>query len=63
MKDHGERLYFQESLIENYRIDVITYSLTIGDFVFAYNGQILDYIIERKKVDDLSTSILDGRYK
>jgi len=28
-----------------------------------YDGQILDYVVERKKADDLASSIHDGRYK
>ena len=27
-----------------------------------YDGEILDYIIERKTADDLVSSIIDGRY-
>lgn len=42
---------------------MITHALTIGDFAFCYNGEVLDYVIERKKADDLSSSIIDGRYK
>lgn len=41
----------------------MTHVLSIGDFAFSYNGEVLDYIIERKKADDLSASITDGRYK
>jgi crossover junction endonuclease MUS81 len=29
----------------------------------VYDGFVLDYIIERKKADDLAASIIDGRYK
>lgn len=28
-----------------------------------YDGKVLDYIVERKKADDLISSIHDGRYK
>jgi crossover junction endonuclease MUS81 len=63
MKDQSERTYFQETFTEKYKIDVMTHSLTIGDFAFICNGEILDYIIERKKADDLAASIMDGRYK
>ncbi len=31
--------------------------------MWEYNGQILDYVVERKKADDLISSIHDGRYK
>ncbi|CAF0780717.1 unnamed protein product [Didymodactylos carnosus] len=44
--------------------------LNIGDFLWivqALNGDkveaVLDYIIERKRLDDLSKSIVDGRYQ
>lgn len=63
MKDHNEKGFFQEKLTEKYQIETQTYALTIGDFAFLYNGKVLDFIIERKKADDLSASIIDGRYK
>lgn len=31
--------------------------------MWVYDNKVLDYIIERKKADDLAASILDGRYK
>ena len=31
--------------------------------MWMYNDQVLDYVVERKKADDLMSSILDGRYK
>lgn len=37
-------------------------NLGIGDFAWMYDGYILSYIVERKKADDLASSILDGRY-
>lgn len=37
--------------------------LNIGDFVWLLDGKVLNYIIERKKADDLASSIIDGRYK
>lgn len=63
MKDHTEKGYFQEKMQEKYDIKTDTYALTIGDFVYTYNGKVLDFVIERKKADDLSSSIIDGRYK
>ena len=42
---------------------VRTCNLPIGDFMWSYNNQILDYVVERKKADDLVGSIMDGRYK
>lgn len=38
-------------------------NLAIGDFAWMYDNHILNYIVERKKADDLASSILDGRYK
>jgi hypothetical protein len=38
MKDQTERTYFQETLTEKYKIEVVTHSLTIGDFAFECNG-------------------------
>lgn len=63
MKDQSERTYFQETLVEKYKVTAVTQTLTLGDFVFCYNGHILDFVIERKKADDLAASIIDGRYK
>ena len=40
-----------------------TCNLPLGDFMWDYEGQILDYVVERKKADDLVSSIHDGRYK
>jgi crossover junction endonuclease MUS81 len=31
--------------------------------MWEYAGQVLDYVVERKKADDLMSSIVDGRYK
>ena len=63
MKDHSDKGYFQEKMTEKYRIKIQTAALTVGDFVFTYNGKVLDFVIERKKADDLASSIIDGRYK
>ena len=45
-----------------------TRKLSIGDFVWiarGYNNKelVLPYIVERKRMDDLRSSIMDGRYK
>lgn len=63
MKDQSEKGFFQEKLSEKYGITIQTSALTIGDFAFLYGGKVLDFVIERKKADDLSASIIDGRYK
>lgn len=31
--------------------------------MWEYGGKIVDYVVERKKADDLISSIFDGRYK
>ena len=45
-----------------------TRKLSIGDFVWIAKGEnnievVLPYIVERKRMDDLRSSIMDGRYK
>ena len=41
--------------------------LSIGDFVWIAKGQkgelVLPFVVERKRLDDLRSSIMDGRYK
>jgi crossover junction endonuclease MUS81 len=46
--------------------------LNIGDFTwvartkissFSSTDVVLDYVVERKRIDDLCQSIIDGRYK
>ena len=59
-------------IIDNREKDLIYYfknkkncsfeNLELGDIAFKYNNKIL-ILIERKKLDDLSKSIKDGRYK
>ena len=55
--------FFENRLQEKYGVACMTANLPIGDFAWLYDGQVLDYIIERKKADDLLSSIIDGRYK
>ena len=50
-------------MVKKFKINCKTASLNLGDFLWVYDGKVLDYIIERKKADDLAASILDGRYK
>ena len=50
-----------------------TGKLNVGDFAWVARSKtsascmntdiILDYIVERKRMDDLCSSIIDGRYK
>ena len=44
------------------KIQYISTSLDIGDFRINYNGK-MKTIIERKSLNDLVSSIIDGRYK
>lgn len=62
MKDKRSRNYFQNEL-DNRRIPVETCNLEIGDFVWVYDGYVLDVVIERKKGTDFVSSINDGRLK
>ena len=63
---------------ENFRVEILNKlqspipieekNLSLGDFTWIYKDQLdgeeymLDFIIERKTLNDLSASILDGRY-
>ena len=63
---------------ENFRVEILNKSsyvipieeknLSLGDFTWIYKDQLdgeeymIDFIIERKTLNDLSASILDGRY-
>ncbi|KND02828.1 uncharacterized protein SPPG_01909 [Spizellomyces punctatus DAOM BR117] len=67
-----DRSYIQEQL-EMHGIKTLTRSLTVGDFLWvaklrgdaSNEGQevVLDYVIERKTMDDLIASIKDSRFK
>ncbi|CAO3682666.1 unnamed protein product [Rhizopus microsporus] len=67
----NNRSYFQEKLIEK-GISICTRSLDLGDFIWIARKRgsadpsdelFLDYIVERKRLDDLVHSLKDGRYK
>jgi len=71
---YGDRAYFVRELEEKYKCRVLQRSLSIGDVVWIakrknsfgegqYEEIVLDYIVERKRRDDLSSSIRDTRYK
>ncbi|XP_014204746.1 crossover junction endonuclease MUS81 isoform X2 [Copidosoma floridanum] len=55
--------------LNNIGISFETRSLKVGDFTWIARCRatskelILPYIVERKRIDDLSASIIDGRYK
>jgi ERCC4-type nuclease len=68
----GNRDYFQESLASK-GIQCITRSMDLGDVIWIARKKtthssnqdeelFLDYIIERKRLDDLVSSIKDGRF-
>ena len=52
----------------SYQIPIEEKNLSLGDFTWIYKDQLdgeeymIDFIIERKTLNDLSSSILDGRY-
>ena len=54
--------YFLNHPKSNMKKCVSTQNLDIGDIVFKYQGETL-LLIERKTVEDLGSSILDGRHK
>ncbi|GAM25290.1 hypothetical protein SAMD00019534_084650 [Acytostelium subglobosum LB1] len=67
VKSVSERDYIGKRLCE-LGVSASTRKLELGDFAwvavdYAGNEYMLDFIIERKRVDDLSSSIMDGRYK
>lgn len=54
--------YFLNHPKSNLKKYVTTQNLDIGDIIFKYQGMTL-LLIERKTVEDLGSSILDGRHK
>ena len=54
--------YFQECNKEDSSIVYSIHNLPIGDFIFKNSDDII-YIIERKSIQDLSSSIIDGRFR
>ncbi|KAI9348825.1 hypothetical protein BD770DRAFT_395057 [Pilaira anomala] len=66
-----DRAYFQRKLAEK-GVTCVTRSLDLGDVIWVARKKnsssneseelFLDYVIERKRLDDLITSIKDGRY-
>ena len=58
-----EQSFFEKRLEEKYNIRTKVCNLPIGDFMWEYRNQIIDYVVERKTADDLLSSIQDGRYK
>lgn len=54
--------YFQNHSQSKIKKCVLTQNLDIGDIIFKYQDKTL-LLIERKTVEDLGSSILDGRHK
>ena len=62
--------YREKKLIEQFKNNknnknnqnYIISNLDIGDIIIKYN-EYITYIIERKTISDLCSSILDGRYR
>jgi len=70
VKTKKDRSYLYEQLIRN-KISCEKRALPLGDALWIYRRKtlsrkpkehVLNYIIERKKADDLASSIVDGRY-
>jgi len=71
VKTKKDRSFLYEQLMKN-RINCEKRALPLGDalWIYRHNGPnmkkpkeyVLDHIIERKKADDLASSIIDGRY-
>ncbi|KYQ88640.1 crossover junction endonuclease [Tieghemostelium lacteum] len=67
VKSVNERDYIVRKLNER-GVESVVKKLELGDFVWVAVDMedrewMLNYVIERKKTDDLSSSIMDGRYK
>eukprot|EP01132_Coremiostelium_polycephalum_P001165 gene1165-1475_t len=67
VKSLTERDYIVTKLKE-FKINSEVRKLEVGDFLWIGLTEddqewVLNYIVERKRVDDLSSSIMDGRYK
>ncbi|EGC35338.1 hypothetical protein DICPUDRAFT_78969 [Dictyostelium purpureum] len=67
VKSVTERDYIVNKL-KNNGINAEIKKLELGDFIWVAIDEkgeewLLDYIMERKRIDDLSSSIMDGRYK
>lgn len=58
-REHQIKNYFSDSSYSDY---VNIENLTIGDIVFKFNGHIV-LLIERKTMEDLGSSIRDGRHR
>lgn len=67
VRSSNERDFFYRKL-QQLGVDVESRSLTVGDGLWIARNKttkeeaVLDYIIERKRLDDLASSIKDGRY-
>jgi ERCC4-type nuclease len=69
VRKRGDRDFFQLEL-EKLGVPVLTKQMELGDICWVARSKtnvnelyMLDYIVERKKNDDLASSIKDGRFK
>lgn len=68
IRSQSERDFFVNTLSQKYRVPCRVENLTVGDLLWVAKekntGQIavVDFIIERKRLDDLVASIKDGRF-
>lgn len=65
-RHNNDRSYFETNL-KKY-VSCKSSQLSLGDIVWVAtddknNDFLLDFVIERKAIDDLAGSIMDGRYK
>lgn len=61
-REHKIKNYFLNESSAKIKKLIKTENLDIGDIVFKYQGNII-LLIERKTIEDLGSSILDGRHK
>ena len=61
-RERKSKSYFQNHPQSKIKKCVLTQNLDIGDIIFKYQDKTL-LLIERKTVEDLGSSILDGRHK
>lgn len=63
-------MFFFADKIAAGNVPVSVRKLTLGDFIWIAKEKggtkrevVLDFIVERKRMDDLASSIMDGRFK
>ena len=63
----GKKKAFLKEKLEDKGIDCESRNLSVGDMIWigitsTKEEYVLDYVVERKAIDDLCSSIIDGRY-